>query len=49
MRVVIGAGKTTLDGRTGRSLRFDTRNKDGTLGMVSIVLDAKKTGRMTAP
>ena len=32
------------DGRIGRSLRFDTRNKDGTLGMVSIILDAKKTG-----
>lgn len=32
------------DGRIGRSLRFDTRNKDGKLGMVSIILDAKKTG-----
>ena len=30
------------DGRIGRSLRFDTRNKDGKLGMVSIILDAKK-------
>lgn len=32
------------DGQIGRSLRFDTRNKDGKLGMVSIILDAKKTG-----
>ncbi|MBQ8586461.1 MAG: hypothetical protein IJ453_00030 [Oscillospiraceae bacterium] len=30
------------DGRIGRSLRFDTRNRDGKLGMVSIILDAKK-------
>ena len=32
------------DGRIGRSLRFDTRNsyETGTLGMVSIILDAKK-------
>lgn len=30
------------DGYIGRSLRFDTRNADGKLGMVSIVLDAKK-------
>lgn len=30
------------DGRIGRSLRFDTRNADGKLGMVSIILDAKK-------
>lgn len=30
------------DGRIGRSLRFDTRNTDGKLGMVSIILDAKK-------
>ena len=30
------------DGRIGRSLRFDTRNHDGHLGMVSIILDAKK-------
>ena len=32
------------DGRIGRSLRFDTRNceADGTLGMVSVILDAKK-------
>ena len=27
----------------GRSLRFDTRNSEDKLGMVSIVLDAKKT------
>lgn len=32
------------DGRIGRSLRFDTRNINGKLGMVSIILDAKKTG-----
>ena len=30
------------DGKIGRSLRFDTRNKDGKLGMVSIIIDAKK-------
>lgn len=30
------------DGKIGRSLRFDTRNTDGKLGMVSIVIDAKK-------
>lgn len=32
------------DGKIGRSLRFDTRNHDGKLGMVSIILDAKKPG-----
>ena len=32
------------DGRIGRSLRFDTRNSDKSLGMVSIILDAKKPG-----
>lgn len=32
------------DGHIGRSLRFDTRNEDGKLGMVSIILDAKKPG-----
>lgn len=32
------------DGRIGRSLRFDTRNGNGQLRMVSIILDAKKTG-----
>jgi len=32
------------DGRIGRSLRFDTRNRDGKLGMVSVILDAKKPG-----
>lgn len=31
-----------LDGKIGRSLRFDTRNQDGKLGMVSIIIDAKK-------
>lgn len=30
------------DGRIGHSLRFDTRNTDASLGMVSIILDAKK-------
>lgn len=30
------------DGKIGRSLRFDTRNTGGKLGMVSIVIDAKK-------
>lgn len=30
------------DGKIGRSLRFDTRNKEGKLGMVSIIIDAKK-------
>lgn len=30
------------DGKIGRSLRFDTRNRDGKLGMVSIIIDAKK-------
>lgn len=33
------------DGRIGRSLRFDTRNRDGKLGMVSIIIDAKKSDR----
>ena len=31
-----------LDGKIGRSLRFDTRNQGGKLGMVSIIIDAKK-------
>jgi len=30
------------DGKIGRSLRFDTRNQNGKLGMVSIIIDAKK-------
>lgn len=30
------------EGMIGRSLRFDTRNKDGNLGMVSIIIDAYK-------
>jgi predicted SAM-dependent methyltransferase len=30
------------DGPIYRSLRFDHRNKDGQLGMVSIILDARK-------
>lgn len=32
------------DGKIGRSLRFDTRNTPENLGMVSIIIDAKKTG-----
>ncbi|MBQ4568961.1 MAG: hypothetical protein IJA62_02705 [Ruminococcus sp.] len=34
------------DGRIGRSLRFDTRNNGTQLGMVSTIIDAKKTGLM---
>ena len=30
------------DGKIGRSLRFDTRNSKENLGMVSIIIDAKK-------
>ena len=30
------------DGRIGRSWRFDTRNSPAQLGMVSIIVDAKK-------
>ncbi|RXJ74197.1 hypothetical protein CS022_03740 [Veronia nyctiphanis] len=30
------------DGKIGRSFRFDTRNSDESLGMVSIIIDAKK-------
>jgi predicted SAM-dependent methyltransferase len=30
------------DGRIGRSFRFDTRNSVEALGMVSIIVDAKK-------
>lgn len=30
------------DGKIGRSFRFDTRNSDTQLGMVSIIIDAKK-------
>lgn len=30
------------DGRIGRSFRFDTRNSNKKLGMVSIIIDAKK-------
>ena len=29
-------------GAIGRSLRFDTRNNNGSLGMVSIIIDAYK-------
>jgi len=32
----------TEEGIIGRSLRFDTRNNDGKLGMVSIIIDAYK-------
>lgn len=31
-----------MDGKIGRSLRFDTRNSMTELGMVSIIIDAKK-------
>ena len=34
------------DGKIGRSRRFDTRNLNGALGMVSIILDAKKPGKI---
>ncbi len=30
------------DGHIGRSLRFDTRNQNGQLGMVSLIIDAEK-------
>lgn len=30
------------DGKIGRSFRFDTRNSEDKLGMVSIIIDAKK-------
>ncbi|MDO5123791.1 MAG: hypothetical protein Q4D44_03885 [Eubacteriales bacterium] len=32
------------DGKIGRSLQYDTRNSDGKLGMVSLIIDAKKQG-----
>ena len=31
-----------VKGKIGRSFRFDTRNRDGKLGMVSIIIDARK-------
>ena len=34
------------EGMIGRSLRFDTRNKPGKLGMVSIIIDARKPGKI---
>ena len=34
------------DGKIGRSLRFDTRNSPEKLGMVSIIIDAKKVGKI---
>ncbi|MBQ8827143.1 MAG: hypothetical protein IJ007_08620 [Oscillospiraceae bacterium] len=34
------------DGKIGRSLRFDTRNSLKKLGMVSIIIDAKKKGHI---
>ena len=34
------------DGKIGRSLRFDTRNENGKIGMVSIILDAKKPAQI---
>lgn len=35
------------DGKIGRSFRFDTRNSQENLGMVSIIIDAKKVGKIT--
>ena len=35
------------DGRIGRSFRFDTRNSEKRLGMVSIIIDAKKVKRIS--
>ena len=35
------------DGRIGRSYRFDTRNSSDKLGMVSIIIDAKKPKKMS--
>ena len=35
------------DGRIGRSFRFDTRNSEEKLGMVSIIIDAKKVKRIS--
>ncbi|MBQ2823130.1 MAG: hypothetical protein IJF18_00950 [Oscillospiraceae bacterium] len=35
------------DGKIGRSLRYDTRNSLEKLGMVSIIIDAKKVGIIT--
>lgn len=37
------------DGKIGRSLRFDTRNSSEKLGMVSIIIDAKKVGCIKTP
>lgn len=34
--------RNEADGMIGRSLRFDTRNSVEKLGMVSIIIDAKK-------
>lgn len=35
-----------LDGKIGRSLRFDTRNKDGKLGMVFFIIIKKHLSRI---
>ncbi len=35
------------DGKIGRSFRFDTRNSEEKLGMVSIIIDAKKVKRIS--
>jgi len=57
-KIIIGAGKTIfdgwiatqeneMDGKIGRSLRFDTRNSINDLRMVSIIIDAKKPIEIT--
>ena len=53
-KIIIGAGKTIfdgwiatqeneMDGKIGRSLRFDTRNSINDLKMVSIIYRCKET------
>lgn len=37
-----------IDGKIGRSFRFDTRNSQEKLGMVSLIIDAKKPLLLTA-
>ncbi|MEG2786865.1 MAG: hypothetical protein RR942_03505 [Romboutsia sp.] len=36
------------DGKIGRSFRFDTRNSKDMLGMVSIIIDAKKPRKINS-
>jgi len=58
IKIIIGTGKTIfdgwiatqeseMDGKIGRSLRFDTRNSINDLRMVSIIIDAKKPIEIT--